>query len=92
MHYEEKVKEVLGENAYNKFLDAVDEGKVSLQQMTDIAFGLHKDVGGKFKRSKSNQAFEFNRAAARQVLSDWFQYDLCETDNSDTAKNGSSRF
>ena len=53
MNYEEEAKDLLGEDAYNKFLDAVDEGKVSLQEMTDIAFGLHKVVGGKFKRAKA---------------------------------------
>ena len=37
MNYEKEVKELLGEDAYNKFLDAVLKGQVTLQQMSDIA-------------------------------------------------------
>ena len=80
MLYEKEVKVLLGEDAYYKFLDAVDEGIVSVQQMTDIAVGLHKVVGGKFKLAQDSRAFEFDRAAARQVLSNWYQYEACEMD------------
>ena len=46
MNYEEQVKELLGEEAYNLFLGAVESGEVNLQQMTDIAVELHAKVGG----------------------------------------------
>ena len=61
MNYEEQVKELLGEKAYNMFLDAVESGVVDVQQMTDIAVRLHKNVGGEFKHAKSSQNFHLDR-------------------------------
>ena len=73
MNYEKEVRELLGKDAYKTFLDAVDVGKVDLQQMTDISVLLHERVGGNFKRTKNSWAFELNRATARKVLSDWYE-------------------
>ena len=78
MNYEKEVKELLGEDAYNKFLDAVRKGQVTLQQMSDIAFELGEEVGGNFKRAQDTRNFEYNAAAARKVLSDWYQLGACE--------------
>ena len=78
MNYEKEVKELLGEDAYNKFLDAVRKGQVTLQQMSDIAVELGDEVGGNFKRAQDNRNFEYNAAAARKVLSDWYQLGACE--------------
>ena len=58
MNNEEQVKELLGEKAYNMFLDAVESGEMNLQQMTDIAVELHAKVGGKFKLAKDSRAFQ----------------------------------
>ena len=60
MDYEEEIEKLLGEEAYGKFLDAVESGVVDVQQMTDIAVRLHKNVGGKFKHAKSSQNFHLD--------------------------------
>ena len=78
MNYEKEVKELLGEDAYNKFLDAVRKGQVTLQQMSDIAYELGDEVGGNFKRAQDTRNFEYNAAAARKVLSDWYQLGACQ--------------
>ena len=78
MNYEEEIEKLLGEEAYGKFLDAVESGVVDLQKMTDIAVRLHKNVGGEFKHAKASQNFHLDRAAARKVLSDWYQLGACE--------------
>ena len=80
MNYEEEIEKLLGEEAYGKFLDAVESGVVDVQQMTDIAVRLHKNVGGEFKHAKSSQNFHLDRAAARKVLSDWYQHSACDLD------------
>ena len=86
MNYEEEIEKLLGEEAYGKFLDAVESGVVDVQQMTDIAVRLHKNVGGKFKHAKSSQNFHLDRAAARKVLSDWYQLSACDMDEKATQK------
>ena len=80
MNYEKEVKELLGEDANNKFLDAVRKGQVTLQQMRDIAVELGDEVGGNFKRAQESRNFEHNNAAARKVLSDWYQLGACDMD------------
>ena len=69
MNYEKEAKELLGEDAYNKFLGAVRKGQVTLQQMSDIATELGDEVGGNFKCAQESRNFEYNNAAARKVLS-----------------------
>ena len=79
--YEKKVKALLGDKAYNIFLGAVERGEVDLQQMTDIAVQLHEKVGGNFiKLAKDSRAFQLDRAAARKVLSDWYQHGAYKMD------------
>ena len=91
MDYEEEIEKLLGEEAYGKFLDAVESGVVDVQQMTDIAVRLHKNVGGKFKHAKSSQNFHLDRAAARKVFSDWYLHEAYQLDEK-AAQKGSSPF
>ena len=76
--YEKDMGKLLGEDAYNKFLAAVRKGQVTLQQMSDIAFELGEEVGGNFKCVQDAGNFEYSVAAARKVLSDWYQLGACE--------------
>ena len=78
MIYEKEVNELLGADVYKTFLAAVDSGEISEQQMADIAFELHEKVGGDFKRARESKAFKCDRAAARTVLTNWYQFDLAE--------------
>ena len=51
---------------------------MTLQQMSDIAFELGEEVGGNFKCVQDAGNFEYSVAAARKVLSDWYQLGACE--------------
>ena len=76
MDYEKEVKDLLGEEVYKRFLRAVDDGTISLQQMNDIAAELGGRVRGEFKREQESTAFKFDRLSARKILSNWYQYEL----------------
>ena len=78
MIYEEDIIDLLGADVYKTFLEAVDNGEISEVQMADIAFKLHKRVGGDFRRACESKAFKYDRAAARTVLDNWYSYDLAE--------------
>ena len=67
---------MLGTEVYKRFLKAVDDGTISLQQMNDIAAELGGKVRGEFKREQESTTFKFDRASARKILSNWFQYEL----------------
>ena len=74
MNYEKEAKELLGEDAYNKFLGAVRKGQVTLQQMSDIAFDLNSvRRWAETTNIQYTRNFEYSVAAARKVLSDWYQ-------------------
>ena len=76
MDYEKEVKDLLGTEVYKRFLKAVDDGTISLQQMNDIAAELGGKVRGEFKREQESTTFKFDRASARKILSNWYQYEL----------------
>lgn len=76
MDYEEEVKDLLGSEVYKRFLRAVDDGTISLQQMNDIAAELGGKVRGEFKREQESTTFKFDRSSARKILSNWYQYEL----------------
>ena len=81
MLYEQDVRQELGSEVVDCLLEAVDHGYLSLQQVEDLARGLHPTVGGNFLRLKQLPNFNFDRASLRKILSDWYQYDgtLLET-------------
>ena len=64
----------MGAEVYKTFLDAVDSGEISEQQMADIAFELHVKVGGDFKRARESKTLKYDRTAARTVLTNWYQF------------------
>ena len=70
MPYEEEVPEIFGEAAVNVLLEAVDDGDITVDQGQDIARKLNSKVGGKLRqRRTSNNSFEFDRGALRDILS-----------------------
>ena len=79
MLYEKEVRHQLGSMVVDCLLEAVDQGRLSLRQVEDMARGLHLRAGGNFLRSRQLPNFNFDRTSVRQILSDWYQYD--ETTN-----------
>ena len=78
--YVKEVLNMLGVGVYKTFLKAVDNGQISVEQMTDIAYGLSHAVGGEFKRSMESREFVYNKRAARAMLANWFSLDLAKGD------------
>ena len=48
MHYEKEVRHQLGCKVVDCLLEAVDHGRLSLQQVEDLARELHFRAGGNF--------------------------------------------
>ena len=64
MNYEKEMKDLLGTEIYNKFLQAVDEGRISLKQMNDIAAELGSLVMGSSswsRRAQLSSLIDFQR-------------------------------
>ena len=74
MSYEKEIRNLLGADFYDSFINAVDEGKIGQKEASDIATKLHPLVGGRFKQAYDKSNFTFDRRAMRQILSDWHQY------------------
>ena len=72
MDYEKEVKDLLGEEVYQRFLRAVDDGTISLRQMNDIAAELGGMVRWEFKREQESTTFKFDSLSARKILSNWW--------------------
>ena len=72
MNYEEEMKDLLGTEIYNKFLQTVDEGRISLKQTNDIAAELGSLEMGEFKQEQESSTFKLDRFSARKILSDWY--------------------
>ena len=75
---ERSVKDLIGEEAWNKIINAASSGSIEGQQMSQIAWALPTDrkkdkVGGDHKRriDKGNSPDE---AEMRQILVDWHRF------------------
>ena len=51
---QQRVIDKLGQAAWDILCGAVDVGTITAQHMQDIAYALHKHVGGKHKRRVNN--------------------------------------
>ena len=74
--YDKEVKEQLGPDVFACLLEALDNGKVTLQQTQDLASKLHPKVGGDFQRSRELPNFKFDRTSLRNILSMWYQCEV----------------
>ena len=80
---QQRVIDKLGQAAWDILCGAVDVGTITAQHMQDIAYALHKHVGGKHKRRVNNPKIESDRAEFRRVLCDWWVIKLHEMKTSE---------
>ena len=82
--YDKEVEAFLGRDIVKLILSEVSSGRNSSQQMKDIAFKLPADarVGGSHCRRVDDERRECDSAEMRCILSDWWQYELCDKDQS----------
>ena len=73
MKFEAEASEALGPLAYNHLLEKFDFGVISRLQTQDMTDLMDNKVGGNFRRATESDKFVFDRAAFRQVFSDWYQ-------------------
>ena len=76
---DEKVRAILGDDIWQILSQSVNNGEVDALKMRDIAYKLHKKIGGGHLRRMGPGMkgvpdwFEF-----RSILSKWYQLELCE--------------
>ena len=82
--YDKEVEAFLGRDIVKLILSEVSSGRISSQQMKDIALKLPVDarVGGSHCRRVDDERSKCDSAEMRCILSDWWQYELCDKDNS----------
>ena len=56
MPYEKEVRALLGENAFNATLEAVDQGQINLAQIKNIALKLNVKTYGSLQQSMESEA------------------------------------
>ena len=80
--YDKEVEAFFGSDIVKLILSEVSSGRISEQQMKDIALNLSTNarVGGNHCRRVEKG--ECDSAEMRRILSDWWQYELCETEQS----------
>ena len=82
--YDKEVEAFLGSDIVQLILSEVSSGRISPQQMKNIASKLPADtrVGGSHSRRVDGGKRECDSAEMRCILSDWWQYELCDKDQS----------
>ena len=76
---DEKVRAILGDDIWQILSQSVNNGEVDALKMRDIAYKLHKKIGGGHLRRMGPGMkgvpdwFEF-----REILAHWHQLELCE--------------
>ena len=81
---EREVYKLLGPEVIGCLLDRVDRGDVSLQQVEDLAGGLHTKAKGNLKRKMQCPNFKYDRTTLREVLCDWYREDWPEGSNDES--------
>ena len=71
--FDEKVKTVLGAEAFTILCSAATEDKIDEQKMNDISQLLHPKVGGKHRKRMKEEGGKSDNVGMREVLSDWYE-------------------
>ena len=71
--FDEKVKTVLGAEAFTILCSAATEDKIDEQKMNDISQQLDPKVGGKHRKRIKEKGGQSDNAGMREVLSDWYE-------------------
>ena len=75
--YDEKVKAILGQEAWNILCEIVDSDVLDGLKMKETARKLHSSVGGSHvRRTGPTERRDSDWHEMREVLSDWYQQEL----------------
>ena len=78
---DEKVKEIIGKEAWDILFQSVTRGELSALRMKEVALKLHPTVGGAhLRRTGPTGKRESDWTEMREVLSDWYQQELFDLD------------
>ena len=77
--YDEKVKVILGQKAWEFLRSSVSSGELAPLKMKEMSRKLHPSVGGSHqRRTGPTGKRESDWHEMREVLSDWYQLELFE--------------
>ena len=71
--FDEKVKTVLGAEAFTILCSAATEDKIDEQKMKDISQQLDPKVEGRHRKRINEKGGQSDNAGMREVLSDWYE-------------------
>ena len=71
--FDEKVKTVLGAEAFTILCSAATEDKIDEQKMKDISQQLDPKVEGRHRKRIKEKGGQSDNAGMREVLSDWYE-------------------
>ena len=78
---DEKVKAILGQEAWEILCESVRSGELDALKMKETARKLHPSVGGSHqRRTGPTERRDSDWHEMREVLSDWYQLELFERD------------
>ena len=78
--YEEReAKKILGEKAWNLTVNAASGGRITAQQMKDVAWALPTDrdedkIGGGHTRRMNEKGTSPDETEMKNILADWFDH------------------
>ena len=79
---DEKVKAILGQQAWDILWNSVTSGTLNDLKMKDMAIKLHPTVGGSHqRRAGPNGRRDSDWHEMREVLSDWYEQELFAFEN-----------
>ena len=81
-NYDTKVVEKIGEKAWKRLQTAAQEGELTAEQMNQLAYGLHRSVGGGLRQRLDGRRIEDVDwwAQMRKILSHWYNEGLLDLD------------
>ena len=77
--HERGAKDIIGEAAWTKITNAASSGRISPQQMKDVAWALPTDrekdlIGAEHDRRMNEKGNAPNEPEMKKILADWVQY------------------
>ena len=77
--YERKVKDLIGDEAWTKIINTASSGRISAQQMKDVAWALPTDrakdkIGAEHEIRMNEKGTKPNETEMKNILKDWFSH------------------
>ena len=77
--YEREAKDLIGDEAWTKITNAASSGRISAQQMKDVAWALPTDrdkdkIGAEHEIRMNEKGTKPNETEMKNILKDWFYH------------------